>query len=225
MKDLKSNDRVQIGLQNTFMEFYDDKVFYLIKRGEEASGNQAVISIDFAAQLIVGFYFEESYKTHLKTSFFSSDYEKIFSKNIDCHKIFLAYDIFSIINQNIDDVEDLKVRAYGLARYSILSMIKKILEDDSLGKQMIDNPKEFLTAEKLPVLEQSMRTLYKLVILDFNECIKDYINENEFFDYKNLFKNREFCEKLINNVFTQHKKSIIRHPEDSFEQIYNSTLS
>lgn len=63
----------------------------MIKRGEVASGSQKYITIDLAGQLIKAFYFYESYNTHLKTSFFGEEYESIFSKSMNCHKIYLVF--------------------------------------------------------------------------------------------------------------------------------------
>ena len=223
LKDLKSNDRIQIGLKRTFEEVYSDKVFYQIKRGETAEKHQETITIDYAAQLITAFYLGESYKTHLKTNFFSSDYEKIFSRDMNCHKIFLAHTIFSSICNAIDKIEDEKVRAYGLARFSILTIIKRILENDPIGKEVLLDPQKYLQESNLNKLSGAITKLFSLVALDYNDFIIEYNNENGFFDYKNLFKNKEFCEKLTNGVLTAHKKAIVRHPEDSFEQIYSGS--
>lgn len=222
LKDLKSNDRIQIGLKRSFEKFYSDRVFYLIKRGEIPANQQVTISIDYAAQLITALYLGESYKTHLKTNFFSGDYEKIFSRNMDCHKIFLAHIIFTSICNSIEKVENEKVKAYGLARFSILTTMKKILEDDNFGKKVLLSPEKYLQKDNLENFSKSIDKLLSLVVLDFNEFINEFTNGHKFFDYKNLFKNKEFCEKLVNSVSVSHKKSVIRHPEDSFEEIYNS---
>lgn len=220
LKDLRSNDRIQKGLKKNFEEFYSDKVCYLIKRGEIAEKHQVSIPIDYAAQLITAFYFEESYKTHLKTNFFSNDYEKIFSRNMNCHKIYLAHVVFSSINTLIEKVENEKVRAYGLARFSILTVIKKILENDELGKKILITPSEYLKREVIKQFKDSINKLFNLIVLDYNAFIYEFSKDQKFFDYKNLFKNKEFCEKLTNAVLTAHKKAVVRHPEDSFEQIY-----
>ena len=117
-------------------------------------------------------------------------------------------------------VEDEKVRAYGLARFSILSIIKRILENDRIGKEILSTPQAYLTASLLNKFYEAITKLFSLVVLDYNDFLIEYTNETGFLDYKNLFKNKEFCEKLINGVLTAHKKAIVRHPEDSFERIY-----
>lgn len=224
LKDLKSNDRVQINLQNTFKKFYGDSVFYVIKRGEYASENQDSISIDYAGQLIKAFYFEEPYKTHLKTTFFGDEYEYIFSNSMNCHKIYLAFIVFNVICRKVELIDNVQVRAYGLARFTLLTIIKKILENDSKGGKILSSPEQFLKKENIEILKKAITKLFNLLVLDYNAYIQDYINSGNFFDYKNLFKNKDFCEKLINSILNEHKKSIVRHPEDGFDKIYESEL-
>lgn len=223
LKDLRSNDRVQITLQNTFNEFYGSSIFYMIKRGEVASGSQKYITIDLAGQLIKAFYFYESYNTHLKTSFFGEEYESIFSKSMNCHKIYLAFIIFNIISENANLISNEPIKVYGLARYSLLSIIGKILEDDAIGICILNKPEDYLKFENINNLMKSITLLFKLIVLDYNAYIDDYISKHSFFDYKNLFKNKEFCTILFDSILLDHKKSIVRHSEDSFENIYNGS--
>jgi len=222
LKDLKSNDRVQIGLQREFLEFFGGKVFYNIKKGEQISEYDEVINIDLAGQLITAFYREEPHKTHLKTNFYSDKYEELFSRKMNCKKIYLAFLCYSVILDGLEKIDNLPVRGYGLARFSILRIIRVILEDDTLGKKIIDNPDDYLMGDNLEKLKKAMTKMFNLIALDLNSFISEYITEEEFFDYKNLFKNKEFVDKLKTSVLTSHKKTIVRHPEDKFVNIYNS---
>lgn len=220
-KDLKSNDRVQIFLQRNFQEKFDGKILYSIKRGESTLGYDKVIDIDFAAQLITAFYNEAPYKTHLKTNFYGEEYEKLFSRNITCEKIYLAHLIYSIINENLEQIESAPVRNYGLAKFSFLRIIKSILQSDDIGIDLINNPQNYIFDHHTK-LKTAIEKLYRLVALDINAFIEEYSSGVPLFDYKNLFKNKEFCDKMNTYVSTNHKKSIVRHPEDKFEEIYNS---
>lgn len=223
LKDLKSNDRVQISLQNNFFEVFNNTVLYMVKRGENTLGYHEVIDIDFAAQLIKSFYFDEPYKTHLKTSFYGDEYENIFSRNMNCQNIYLAFIIHRVIIENIDEIDNIPVRNYGLARFTILRIIKSILQDDELGAEIINNPNEYVNDINLENLKIAIKKLFKLVALDINGFITEYISTTDLFDYKNLFKNKEFCDRINTNILTSHKKSVVRHPEDSFKSIYEST--
>lgn len=219
-KDLKSNDRVQLSLQRKFSEIFRNKVFYMIKWGENTTGYDDVIDIDYTGQLITAFYFEEPYKTHLKTSFYGENYENLFSRNMSCQKIYLSFIIRKIIIENIEKFDNIPVRSYGLARFSFLRIIKSILIEDELGKTILESPDEYVIAPMIKPLREAITKLLELVALDINGVIADYMSQPGLFDYKNLFKNKEFCDKLNIDVLTGHKKSIIRHPEDSFKAIF-----
>jgi len=222
LKDLKSNDRVQIGLQSNFSEVFNNTVLYMIKRGEDTLGYNEVIDIDSAAQLIKSFYFDEPYKTHLKTSFYGDEYENIFSRNMNCQNIYLAFIVHNVIIENIGKVDNIPVRNYGLARFTILRIIKSIIHDDELGAEIINNPNEYVKTPNLENLKVAIKKLFELVALDINAFITDYISSTDLFDYKNLFKNKDFCDKINATILTGHRKSVVRHPEDSFKSIYES---
>jgi hypothetical protein len=102
--------------------------------------------------------------------------------------------------------------------------MKSILADDKIGLNLIDSPDEYVINENFLKLKKAFTKLFELVALDINGFIAEYMNEVELFDYKNLFKNKEFCDRMNINVLTGHKKSIVRHPEDSFKAIYEATV-
>ncbi len=219
-KDLKSNDRVQVSLQRNFKEVFSNRVLYMIKRGESSNNYSEIIDIDYAAQLIVAFYFEESHKTHLKTGFYGDEYETIFSRNMSCQKIYLAYLIHQIIIQEQSKITNIPIRSYGLAKFLFLRVIKSILNDDILGQNILNSPNDFVVGENLQHLKDSFITLFNLVAMDINAFIDDYNLHVKLFDYKNLFKNKDFCDKMTIDVLTSHRKGLVRHPEDSFSKIF-----
>ena len=196
----------------------------MIKRGESTIGYNDIIEIDFAGQLITSFYFEEPYKTHLKNNFYGDNYENLFSRNMTCQRIFLSYILNKVINENIEKIDNVPVRSYGLAKFSLLRIMKSILGDDELGISIIENPNDYVVGDNFVKFQKAFTKLFELVALDINGFIVEYMATVLLFDYKNLFKNKEFCDKMNLNVLTGHKKSIIRHPEDSFRAIYETTV-
>ncbi len=64
------------------------------------------------------------------------------------------------------------------------------------------------------------------MILDLDNYIKDWKNENEgFFDYKNFFKNSHMIRKMSQSIVTSYKKQLVHHKEDSFNGIYDKTIA
>jgi hypothetical protein len=138
---------------------------------------------------------------------------------------FLSYYIYKIITDNIEKIDNIPVRNYGLAKFSFLRIMKSILSDDEVGRNLIENPNNYVIGANFENLKEAITKLFALVALDINGFIAEYMSEVPLFDYKNLFKNKEFCDKLNISVLTGHKKSIVRHPEDSFKSIYNEISS
>lgn len=225
IKDLKSNDRIQIGLQNRFMEFFDNRVLYKIKKGESEVNFDVVINIDFAAQLIEAFYLKEPYNTHLKTKMFTDNYNRIFSRKMTCQKIFLSYIIYKIINENSNELKNQLIRDYGLAKFTILGFFRDIFENDDLGKKVLENPDEYVKGDKIEILKQTINDIFKLMALDINSYIDYYIQNEEYFDYKNLFKNKDFIYNMNTEIIKDYNKYLIKSPESSLGNLYSKHLN
>jgi len=226
IKDLRSTDRVQIGLQNRFFEQFNNRVLYKIRRGESESGYSEVIEVDLAAQLIISFYFQEPYNSHLKNKLLGDRYEQIFSRRITPAKIYLPFFIYNIIQENDGLLEPEQVRNYGLGKFAVLRFMGDVLRDEELGAKLCDSPDEYFTEDKKEILKQSLTQLFKFVSIEINASIKEYVDdlpEGQLFDYKNLFKNRQFVDKISNEVLRGRKRALLRNPEDAFSEMFKAT--
>ncbi len=220
--DLKSNDRVQKGLKKEFNEMFNHKVLYKIKRGESETGYDEVIEIDFAAQLIESLFNNAPWTTYVKATLFSEHYYKIFSRNITAEKIYLANVIYEIIKSNSSLLHNEQIRSYGLARFFFTHLIGEMMKEDELGKLVLANPKEYVTTD-LTILKNTISKLWGLITPDINAYIDKYGEEHEnFFDYKNVFKNSSFVKEMTRQIKADQERILIRHPEDSFKSIFET---
>ncbi|GIZ09859.1 AIPR family protein [Flavobacterium sp. UMI-01] len=225
LKDLRSNDSVQKSLQNEFKELFDDKVFYSRKKGEDLNGYDDIIDKDFAAQIIKAVYLKKPQDTHLKQKLFGDDYNAIFSRKINAEKIYFGYLVYNIIYANSNLLENEKIRNYGLSIFFFSSVIATILEEDNIGKLILENPKEFVTTNK-EILENSLKKMWNLITPDINFDIVEYTSDNNnFFDYKNVFKNGEWVRSMTNKIKTDYVRLTRRNENDTFENIYNTFLN
>lgn len=222
VRDLKANDPVQIKIQKEFETFLNRKVLYRRQEGDSVKGYVDSIDIDFAAQLIAAFYLGEPNITYTGDRLFIDRYNEIFSIHMNAPKIYLAYIIYKIIDNSSIDIEFKPIRKYGLAKFAMLHMVSKLLTaDKQVGEQIFKDPSSFLTGANLIIIEQAVQKLFKLMILDLDNFIRDWTNENDnFFDYKNFFKNSNMIEKMSQSIVTSYKKSLVHHKEDSFSGIY-----
>lgn len=222
IRDLRSNDSVQRALQKEFAEIFNNTVLYRRKRGEEEEGYVEVIERDFAAQLISAVYLKEPHSTHLKQRLFGSSYSRIFSRNINAERIYLAKLIYETIKENAKLLKNEKIRDYGLALFFFSHVIAEILRADEIGRDVLETPKPYIT-EKKEKLSVAIKRLWELMSPDINWEFDEYTQENDnFFDYKNLFKNSKFVKSMTGRIIKEYNKDILKDPASSFSNVYKN---
>ncbi len=222
VRDLKANDVIQRAIQRDFEKVFLHKVLYRRQRGDSKAGYEEVVERDEAAQLITAFYLGLPQITHLRNSLFGEKYFEVFSRNINAPKIYLAKKIYEIISQNADRLQFKPICNYGLARFLILAAVGEILKEDAEGQEVLTNPKDYVSGAQLEALKKAVEKVVQFLMLDIDAFIEDWLRtNNNFFDYKNFFKNSESVRNLLQYIKTSHKKTLVRHPEDSFSKIYD----
>ncbi len=222
IRDLRSNDSVQKSLQREFEVLFNGTVMYRRKRGEDEEGHNEVIERDFAAQLISSVYLQEPHNTHLKQYLFGSNYTRIFSRKITAEKIYLAKMIYEIIEQNSALLQNEKIRGYGLALFFFTHVIAEIFAEDNLGKIILEDPKPYVTTHK-EKLSNAVTKLWELMTPDINWEIDEFTEENDnFFDYKNLFKNSQFVKSMTGRIKKDYTRATRKDQTNEFEKIFES---
>jgi hypothetical protein len=222
IKDLRSNDSVQKSLQQEFKNIFKNSVLYRRKRGEDGEGYKEVIERDFAAQLISAIYLQEPHNTHSKNDLFGTSYTRIFSRKISADKIYLAKMIYETTKQNASLLQNEKLKDYGVALFFFAHVVAEILREDELGKRILESPKAFVTTKKNK-LSEALKILWELMTPDINWEIEEYTQENDnFFDYKNLFKNSQFVKSMTGRIIKDYTKATRKDPTNQFSKIYES---
>lgn len=225
LQDLKSNDSVQKSLQREFEQLFNNSILYKRKKGESEEGFLEVIEKDFAAQLIEAIYLGNPHHTALKQKLFGEDYSKIYSRKMNAEKIYFANILYKIIEDNANLLNNISIRNYGLSIFFFAHAVTEILKEDSIGLQIIDNPRDYVTINK-SVLIASLKRLWKLITPDINFDIEEYTTQkNGFFDYKNVFKNSGFVKMMASKIKTDYIRLVRRDIHYSFSNIYNSILN
>jgi len=117
-----------------------------------------------------------------------------------------------------------QVGKYGLTKFALLSATSVILKEDPIGRELLNSPEDFFANEtKKVAICNSLDKFIELMIIDLNDILKHETQEG-FLDYKNLFKNKSFIEKITEELLKSYKKDLVRHPESSFESSFNSFL-
>lgn len=224
LRDLRSNDSTQKALQSEFEELFSNTVLYKRKKGEAEEGFSEIIEKDFAAQIIAAIYIKEPHNTHLKQKLFGEEYTRIFSRNITAEKIYFGHILYSIILEKSELLDNEKIRGYGLAIFFFSYVLSEIMRQDELGKKILDNPKEFITTNKV-ILTKTLEKIWSLITPDINFDLEEYTTTHDnFFDYKNVFKNSQFVQTISGKIKSDYIRLTRRNEADSFSSIYNSFM-
>jgi hypothetical protein len=220
IRDLRSNDSVQKALQREFKEVFRNQVFYVRKRGESEVGYSEIIGKDFAAQIVESVYLGNPQSTHLKQKLFGEDYSKIFSRKINAEKIYMGSLLYSTVKDNAGLLSDVHIRDYGLALCFFSFVLSEIMRESTLGKRILEKPKEYVTTKKA-ILMATLKKEWELITPDINIDIEEYAERhNNYFDYKNLFKNSQFVKEMSRKIRADYTRLVRRNEKDSFERIF-----
>lgn len=203
LRDLRSNDSVQLRLKREFDELntkYNLSYSYSSKAGEYLTSKSEVIDNGLAAQLIISGYKFKPYFTHLKASMFDQRYSEVFNRNINASDILKYYDIYTAVNEVGDVIENEGVSRYGLARFTVVAILCKYIKKSS---DLI----EFWTDTDTYIhYRENWKSLYKYFIKLIWKLIKRSLNtkeKEEGFTYKNYFKNEKDIDTLIIDIIEQ----------------------
>ena len=222
LKDLRSNDSVQKALQSEFQELFNGEVLYRRKRGESEEGYEKIIETDFAAQILEAVYLSKPHNAHLKQKLFGEEYTKIFSRKTNAEKIYLASLLYDVVDNNAGLLDNERIRDYGLSLFFFSYVLSVIMREDELGRQILDEPRTFVTEHK-EVLLGTLKKIWELITPDINADIEEYTDEYEgFFDYKNVFKNSQFIQTMSRKIKSDYIRLTRRNASDSFSAIYNN---
>lgn len=200
LRDLRSSDSVQLRLKREFEELNDKYSLgysYLSKAGETLT--LEVIDNGLAAQLIMSGYKFKPYLTHLKAAMFDQRYSEVFNRNTKASDILKYYDIYTAVIQVGDVIENEGVSKYGLARFTVVSILCRYIKNSSdLISLWIDIDQYIQDRGK-------WRNLYNYFIKLIWKLIKVKLEneeKEEGFTYKNYFKNEKNIDKLMNEIIT-----------------------
>lgn len=217
LRDLRSNDRIQISLRRQFEKRFAQKVVYVIKAGDARDG-KLIITNDRAGQWLMALYVGEPYNAHQKYRIFGSEYERVFGRNVNAEQIYLAYLASSAIESVIHKIDDPLIQDYQLTKLILLGIAGAILRKDGAGKTLLDSPEKFLPAKELAVSE-ALQTFAALLIPDLNYYIGEKKKETGYYDYKSAFKSADEYALLLQEMQRSYAKAVVKHPEESFDRI------
>lgn len=221
-RDFKANNPLQIRLQNEIIQNYGDEYFYEIKRGE-LSGSKEVISNETIGIYLMSFDLKEPWNTHRKYQIFEDKYADLFGKpTVDSDRIVYLHVLGKLIQSNIPKIENQLFGKYALTIYTIIYILRLILEKDTKGKILINNPKDFVRdKDKRKNLMICIQKLLDDMIIDLNAEVE---NLGDNFDYKSKLRDEHWVKDKAKEIVSSYLKLVSRSRIDSFERMWENEM-
>jgi hypothetical protein len=219
-RDWKSNDPIQVRLQNEFKLNYGKTFFYQIKRGEIPTA-LSVISNEDAGLYLMAFDLQEPWGTHRKYEVFDDKHADLFARpEVNADRI-LACDLcMKVIEANQSKIKNQLFGKYALTRSLILYTLRHIFEVDVEGKKLLSNPQGFVRKPaSRKRFQKCIETLINDIVIDINAEV-DLLGDD--FDYRGKLRDETWVKDLKKEVITNYQKGVARGRIKSFEKEWNS---
>ncbi|WP_206105998.1 AIPR family protein [Olivibacter sp. XZL3] len=223
-RDFKSYNQIQIRLQNEIKQKFANDYFYEIKRGETNLGGKEVISNEMSGIYLMSFDLQEPWNTHRKYQVFEDAYNKLFARpEVNAERIVFLHILSNLIIEKINDLDNQLIARYALTRYSIMFMIRGILEKDVVGNRLIQDPTDFVrSSERISELKKVLSIVINDIIIDLNAELNDL---GEDFDYKSNLRNETWVKELNRSISTNYQKQVDRKRIPSFKEEWEKAVA
>jgi hypothetical protein len=212
IRDQRSTDVIQRDLQKQVADVYSPRLAYLIRKGDTMTAD-ATIDNKTAAQFIMAIYLNEPWNAVRKVRLFDQDYRRIFNRQVDAHKIYLAH----IVRNVVDSVRD-KLRAdlrgsFASIRVTLASLLAEALRLSERGAELIEHPERWL-----PDLTSEVTRILEILASDVVENVNYHIEQQreaqgDDFDPKVVFKSQRGVSAAQHDI-SRDAKAVARKDPD-----------
>ncbi len=211
-RDLRSNDAVQIRLQAEFEKLKPEGYSFDVKRGEEGSGN--TISNEYAGKLLLAFDLDEPWSCHQTYKVFDEKYAEIFARpEVTARRIIFLAKVMALVEKHLPEIKNASFARYGLTKYMILAVIKRLLNSDPLGKTLCQSPSIAFKNTRMDCVLKLVDDLLTSIVIDLNH----EMDQGALSDYKSDLKSKNSVEKLASELLRSYEKDKARGKADSIE--------
>lgn len=221
-RDFKSNHPIQVRLQNEIKWRFGKEFHYEIKRGEVAS-NLTTITNEEAGLYLMAFDLKRPWATHRKYQVFEDDHSEIFGRpNVNAGRVVLCHLISKQVNQAIGKIKNTLFAKYTLTRYLMIYIVRLLLEEDDLGKDVVAAPELYvLDKNKREALAASIGRILDDVVIDLNAEV-DQLGED--FDYRGKLRDEAWVKALAHRLVADHRKLVARQRILPISEEYKNAL-
>jgi len=211
LRDLSSNDTIQVRLKAEFDKLFGPKVNYVIKRGEVSGAEE--LANEHAGRLLLALYVKEPWSAHQKYRIFGDLESRIFNYHVTAAHIRLAQLFYEKIPSRLTVLEQQRLARYGLTSFLVLYLLGELIRLSDDGRKFLDQPQPFLATGGVSnpleskMLGQSV-PLIDWLVTELNYFVKG--QGGDAYDYKREFKSPKAVEGIRDEILKAFEKDRYR---------------
>ena len=152
IRDQRSTHPIQRDLQIQVRESYGDRLFYAVRQGEP-SDTREVLDNRVAAQLITAVWLKEPWNAVRKLRLFDEDYHRVFTRNIDAHKLYFAHRLNELVAQKRNDLNPELRSSFASVRFTLVYLVAQMMRQGGRGEELFTNPQRWLEGNETDIVE------------------------------------------------------------------------
>lgn len=221
-RDLKSNHNIQQRLKAEVDTVSGGEYAYEIKQGEQNKGKD-VISNENAGLVILAMDLEQPWNCHQKYKVMDDLHSDIFGRpSVTGARVLALWKSFHAIGDALGQLDNKPFAQYTLTRYFIAYAVTKIIRDDPVGAEVMENLDTVLEKGRLDDFVEAFSNLAVAAANDLNAEVAE--DDDEHFDYKTELKSSKWCKQTANRMLAQYKKDVGRKKADPIANIFGKMV-
>lgn len=209
IRDQRSTDSIQRGLQAQMRELYGHELRYGIRAGEDPGGAEQLDN-KLAAQLLMAVYLDEPWNAVRKVRLFDEDYHRIFNHEVTAHRLRLMHEVARAVDAVRDSLQSDLASSFASVRFTLAYLLKRVLEQSGQGKEIFQSPERWFPTQ-IGAVRASLADIAKEVVDSLNYFMqsreKEALDRGENFDPKVVFKS----EGGVRGAEHEVMRDIVRH--------------
>lgn len=216
IRDQRSTDAVQRDLQAQVSSLYGDKLFYVIRDGENP-GAVPALDNQLAAQLLMAMYVKEPWNAVRKVRLFDDDYRRIFNRDVDAARLLLLHVVAGVL-EGVRSGLSLELRSsFSSVRLTLAYLLAVVLRMSPSGRRLLDEPEQWL-----PTRQKATMNALRRIAAEIVDTVNFYVNaereeKGDKFDPKTVFKSQQGVRDVEREVQRDTKRHAKRDPRFLFD--------
>jgi hypothetical protein len=208
-RDFKSNNPIQIRLQNEFKSLYPGQYALEIKRGESLPSGEPITN-EAAGLNLMAFDLKQPWATHRKYQVFEDKYPDLFGRpEVTADRIVLCQVLMGSILNAAEKINNKLFGRYSLTRFALLYMLRLVMENDVTGLEAIRHPDRFVQDREIRRrFAQCIDRIVNDIVIDVNGEV-DALGDD--FDYRGKLRDEAWVKALGKEVVGNYLKLVSRH--------------